>query len=100
LSQPLCFNLFGYQGEHPATLLRWVQQLSRDSAEEGEVALEWHPPTTRRVKYTHSPVANALGLPLCSLRPAPASEGAMVRGGNPGISTDCARNVDWAARED
>lgn len=42
-SQPLCFNLFGYLSEHPATLLPWVRQLSPDAAEVIEVRLEWAP---------------------------------------------------------
>ena len=42
-SQPLCFNLFGYLGEHPATLLPWVRQLSPDAEEVVDVALEWAP---------------------------------------------------------
>ena len=33
----------------------------------------------RRVGDTYAPVANALGLPPCTLRPVPASEGAIVR---------------------
>lgn len=42
-SQPLCFNLFGYLGEHPARLLPWVRQQSPNAAEVVEVALEWAP---------------------------------------------------------
>ena len=42
-SQPLCFNLFGYLSEHPATLLPWVRQISPDAAEVIDVRLEWAP---------------------------------------------------------